>query len=66
MMVNLVVCRLPLLKEDDVVLLNSVLDHVGCSQNLLSMFLGVRLNMTNLCCMGSPFHLSIIHLQKEC
>ena len=27
--VDMVVCRLPLLREDDIILLNSILDHVG-------------------------------------
>ena len=59
-------CCLPLLREDDVVLLNGILDYVGCCQHLLSMFLGVGLDMTDLCHMGSPLHLSIVHLRDEC
>ena len=65
-MIDMVVCHLPLLRKDDVILLNSVLDHIGCSQHLLSMLLGVGLNTMNLCHMGSPLHLSIVHLQDEC
>ena len=66
MMVNIVVCCFPLLGEDDVVLLNGILDIVGRFQHLLLMLLGVSFNTMNLCCMGSPLHLSIIHLQAEC
>ena len=61
-MVDTVVCRLPLLGEDDVVLLNGILDYVGGRQYLLSMLLGVSLDTTDLCRMGSPLHLSIVHL----
>ena len=60
--VNTLMCRLPLPGEDDVVLFNGVLDHVGGRQHLLSMLFSVGLNMTNLCCMSSPLHLSIVHL----
>ena len=60
--VNTIVCHLPLLGEDNVVLLDGVLDHICCCQNLLSMLLGVGLDMMDLCHMGSPFHLSIVHL----
>ena len=66
MTVNMVVHHLSLLREDDVVLLDGVLDYVGCSQHLLLMLLGVGLDMTDLCCMGSPLHLSIVHLRDEC
>ena len=61
-MVDMVMNPLPLLGEDHVILLDGVLDHVGRSQHLLLMFLGVGLDTTNLCHMGSPLHLSIIHL----
>ena len=61
-MIDMVVCHLPLLREDVIVLLNGVLDYVGYRQNLLSMLLGVSLDTTDLCRMGSPLHLSIIHL----
>ena len=54
MTVNMVMYRLPPLGEDDVILLNGVLDHVGCCQHLLSMLLGVGLDTMNLCRMGSP------------
>ena len=53
---------LPLLAEDHVVLLDGIFDHVGRGQDLLMMLLGVGLDTTNLCCMSSPFHFSIIHL----
>ena len=64
-MVDMVVCCLPLLGEDDVILLNSVLDHIGHCQHLLSMLLGVGLDTTNLCRMGSPLYLGIVHLKKS-
>ena len=60
--VNTVVSRLPLLPEDHVVLLDGVFDGIGRCQNLLTMLLGVGLDTTDLCHMGSPFYLSIIHL----
>ena len=63
--VDMVVCCLPLLGEDDVILLNSVLDHIGHCQHLLSMLLGVGLDTTNLCRMGSPLYLGIVHLKKS-
>ena len=62
MTVDTIVCCLPLLGEDDVVFLDGVLDHVGCGQNLLLMFLGIGIDMMDLCHMGSPLHLSIVHL----
>ena len=62
MTVDMIMCCLPLLGEDDVVLLNDVLDHIGRCQHLLLMLLGVGLNMMDLCRMGSPLHLSIVHL----
>ena len=61
-MIDMVMCHLPFLGEDDVVLLDGILDYIGGRQHLLSMLLGIGLNMTNLCHMGSPLHLSIIHL----
>ena len=61
-MVDSIMHRLPLLGEDDVVLLNGILDHVGGGQHLLSMLFGVGFNATDLCHMGSPLHLSIVHL----
>ena len=64
--VDTVVCCLPLLGEDDVVLLDGVLDYVGRRQHLLSMLLGVHLDTMDLCHMGSPLHLSIVHLRDEC
>ena len=60
--VNTIVRRFPLLSEDNIVLFNGVLDHVGGRQNLLSMLFSVGLNTMDLCRMGSPLHLSIIHL----
>ena len=60
-MVDVVVCRLPLLRENDI-LLNGILDHIGRCQYLLLMLLGVSLDMMDLSRMGSPLHLSIIHL----
>ena len=60
--VNTVVCRFPLLPEDDIVLFNGVLNHIRRRQDLLSVLLGIGLNTMDLCHMGSPFYLSIIHL----
>ena len=61
-MVDTVVRHLPLLPEDHVVLLDGVFNGVGGCQDLLTMLLGVSLDTTNLCRMGSPFHPGIIHL----
>ena len=58
----MVMCHLLLLGEDDVVLLDSVLDYIGHRQRLLLMLLSIGLDTTDLCHMGSPFHLSIVHL----
>ena len=60
--VDTVVCHLPLLTEDNVVLLDGVFDCVSRRQDLLMVLLGVSLDTTNLCCMGSPFYFSIAHL----
>ena len=64
--VDTVMCHLPLLAKDHIVLLDGVLNIVGSCQDLLAMLLGVGLDATNLCCMSSPLHLGIVHLQKEC
>ena len=40
-MVDVLVCRLPLLGEDNIVLLNGVLDDVGCGQHLLLILLSI-------------------------
>ena len=61
-MVDMTMCRFPLFSKDDIVFLDGVLDHISGCQYLLSMLLGVGLNTMDLCHMGSPFHLSIIHL----
>ena len=55
-------CCLLLPREDDVVLFDGVLNHVGHSQNLLLVFLCVGLNTMDLCRVGSLLHLSIVHL----
>ena len=60
--VDTVVHHFPLLAKDHVVLLDSVFDCVGSRQDLLTMLLSVGLDTTDLCCMGSPLHLSIVHL----
>ena len=65
-MVDPVMSHLPLLSEDDIVLLNDVLNYVGHCQHLLSVLLSIHLNTMNLGRMGSPFHFGIIHLQDEC
>ena len=63
--VNTIMCHLPLLREDDIILLDGVLDDIGCRQYLLSMLLSIGLNTTDLCHMSSPLHLGIVHLQKS-
>ena len=65
MMVDAIMCCLPLPGKDDVVLFNGVLDYIGSCQHLLSMFFSVSLDMMDLCHMGSPLHLSIIHLRRR-
>ena len=60
--VDTVVCHLPLLPEDHVVLLDRVFYGVGRCQDLLTMLLSVGLDTADLCRMGSPFNLGIIHL----
>ena len=62
MTVDVVVRHLPLLPKDHVVLLDGVFDCVGSCQDLLTMLLGIGLDMTDLCRMGSPLNLRIIHL----
>ena len=62
MIVDVVVHCLPFLSEDHVVLLDRIFDGVGHGENLLTMFLSIGLDTTNLCRMSSPFHLGIIHL----
>ena len=64
MTVDAIVCHLPFLGEDDVVLLDGILDDVGHSQHLLLILLGIRLDLTNLGCMGSPLPFSIVHLKE--
>ena len=61
-MVDLLVCHLPLVGKDDVVLFDGILDHVGRRQDLLLMLLSIGLSTTDLRRMGSPFYLSIVHL----
>ena len=63
-MIDVLMRRLPFLREDHIILLNCVLDNVGCGQNLLSILLGVHLNPSDLSPMGSPLHLSVVHLQE--
>ena len=60
--VDAVVCHLPLLPKDHVVLLDGVFNGIGRCQDLLMMLLGVGFDMTDLCRMGSPLNLSIVHL----
>ena len=64
MMVDSLMGHLPLLGEDHIVLLDGILNHVGCGQHLLSILLSVRLDLTDLGSMGSPFYLGIVHLQE--
>ena len=61
-MVDAIVRHLPLLPEDYIILLDRVFDGVGRCQDLLTMLLGVGLDMTNLSCMGSPLNFSIVYL----
>ena len=63
--VDTVMHHLPLLPEDHVVLLDGVLNGVGSHQDLLTMLLSVSLDTMDLCCMGSPFYLSIVHLKRR-
>ena len=60
--VNAVMRHLPLLPKDHVVLLDGVFNGIGRCQDLLMMLLGVGFDMTDLCRMGSPLNLSIVHL----
>ena len=62
MTVDTVVRHLPFLPKDHIVLLDGIFDRVGSGQDFLTVFLGVGLDTTNLCCMGSPLHFSIVHL----
>ena len=62
--IDVLVRCLPLLREDNVILLNGILNDVGCGQHLLSILLGIRLDLTDLSPMGSPLHLSVVHLQE--
>ena len=64
MAINVLVCHLPLLGEDDIVILNGILDHLGCGQCLLSILLSIHLDPADLGSMGSPFYLCIVHLQE--
>ena len=64
-MIDALMCCLPLLGEDHVVLLYRILDDVGRGQNLLSILLGIRLNLMNLGPMGSPLLFRIIHLETR-
>ena len=63
--VDMIVHHLPLPGKDHVVLLDRGFNGVGRCQDLLTMFLGVGLDMTNLCRMGSPFNLGIVHLKEQ-
>ena len=56
--------RLPLLREDHVVLLNGVLDDIDCGQHFLLILLSVCLDPMDLSPVGSPFYLHIVHLQE--
>ena len=57
--------RLPLLREDNVVLLNGVLNDIGRRQHLLPVLFSIHLDLMDLGPMGSLLHLSVIHLQEE-
>ena len=62
--VNAIMHCLPLLREDDVVLLDGVLDHVGHCQDILPVLLSICFNLTNLHLMGSPLYFGIVHLKE--
>ena len=64
MMIDALMRRLPLLGEDYIILLYGILNDVGRGQRLLSVLLGIRLNLSDLGPMGLPLHLSIIHPQE--
>ena len=64
MTIDLLMGRLPLLREDDVVLLDGILDDVGGGQDLLSVLLGIHLNLLDLSSVGPPFMFSIVHLMR--
>ena len=53
-MINALVHHLPLLRKD----------HVGRGQDLLLVFLGICLDLTDLGSMGSPLMFSIVHLKE--
>ena len=57
-------CCLPLLGEDYIVLLDSILDDISGGQHLLSILLGICLDPSDLGSVGSPLHLGIVHLQE--
>ena len=65
MTINAIVCRLPLLGEDHIVLFNHVLDPVGSSQDLLTVLLSIRLNLTDLGPVGPLLPFSIVHLKER-
>ena len=64
-MIDLLVGRLPLFGEDTIVLHHCLFNLVGCSQDLLSVLLGIHFNLPNLSAMGIPLPLRIIHLEEK-
>ena len=64
-MVDAIVHHLPLLSKDDVILLNHVLNNIGCGQDLLAILLSICLNPMDLGPMGSLLLFSIVHLERE-
>ena len=65
MAIDAIMCCLPLLGANHVVLLDHVLDPIGRGQDLLTVLLGICLDTTDLGSMSSPFCFSIIHLKRR-
>ena len=65
MAIDAIMCCLPLLGANHVVLLDHVLDPIGRGQDLLMVLLGICLDTTDLGSMSSPFCFSIIHLKRS-
>ena len=63
--VNTVMCCLPFLREDQIVLQDCVFDPIHGQQHLLAVLLSVCLNLTDLGPMGSPPLPSIIDLKER-
>ena len=62
MMIDLIMGQFPLLSKDLVVLQDHLLNLVGSGQDLLSVFLSVCLNPSDLGAMGSPLNFHVVYL----